>query len=369
MKIQVKIILFLLFILQYQSTIANPTKIMANNIFKPNFINSTIVNEKMGLMWKKCTEGQRGNNCKGKATLYTWIEAINYASKANFAGYLDWRIPTQTELRSLRYCSNGVGIDSSSCNTDYSTNIKNFKVPTINHNYFQHTLFDKYYWSSTNVDNYLSNSSIETVVTVDFSDGYFPTASKKDKNYIRLVRSTKKVNIPPSITSIKPKDNMLALDNGTVIDPITNIMWKRCAEGQRGNKCGGSPLVFTKNNAIIHARLSKFAGFSDWRLPTITELRILRDCNNGSQKQSSNCSFIGFQDNNKFRSPTINGDVFPNTKTKLAYISSSKPYQNEASTNNMAEKTMFFNFKNGSYFSRDKNNNGYLRLVRRLGGS
>lgn len=55
--------------------------------------------------------------------------------------------------------------------------------------------------------------------------------------------------------------------NGTLTDSKTGLMWKRMGEGQ-----------FTWNDAVRfngQDRVVRFAGFSDWRLPNIDELKSL----------------------------------------------------------------------------------------------
>jgi ankyrin repeat protein len=67
-------------------------------------------------------------------------------------------------------------------------------------------------------------------------------------------------------------------NDGTVTDCKTGLMWKRCAEGQvwrEGRSCLNEPTVFT----LIAAKNieSEFAGYDDWRLPTLTELQGIVD--------------------------------------------------------------------------------------------
>lgn len=68
--------------------------------------NGTVTDNKTGLMWKKCSEGQSGNDCSsGSAASYTWQAALAQAKTVNtsggFATYTDWRVPTITELESI----------------------------------------------------------------------------------------------------------------------------------------------------------------------------------------------------------------------------------------------------------------------------
>lgn len=64
--------------------------------------------------------------------------------------------------------------------------------------------------------------------------------------------------------------------DATVIDNNTNLMWKRCVQGQTWNsilnKCEGSKLADSWKGALEAADTETFAGFSDWRLPNLKEL-------------------------------------------------------------------------------------------------
>ncbi len=65
--------------------------------------------------------------------------------------------------------------------------------------------------------------------------------------------------------------------DGTVRDVRTGLMWTRCDVGQTWieNRCIGNPELLPWNRATL---LSISAGgFSDWRLPTLIELKGLID--------------------------------------------------------------------------------------------
>lgn len=67
----------------------------------------TVTDNKTGLIWKKCSEGQTYSlsGCSGGALTYTWKEALNQAQVTNntggFLNYTDWRVPNINELRSI----------------------------------------------------------------------------------------------------------------------------------------------------------------------------------------------------------------------------------------------------------------------------
>ena len=125
--------------------------------------------------------------------------------------------------------------------------------------------------------------------------------------------------------------------NNTVTDNKTNLIWKRCPEGLSGKGC--TTDTATKHNfqdTLDLANDSTYAGFVDWRLPTINELK----------------SIAAYDRNN----PAINSAVFPNTPSNWFWSSS-----REDDNSNYASILHFYsgnddgNFRYGYY---------YIRLVR-----
>ena len=99
--------------------------------------------------------------------------------------------------------------------------------------------------------------------------------------------------------------NTTATD-GTVIHTKTGLMWKRCAEGQTwdGATCTGTASALNWQAALAAAAAtSTFAGYSDWRLPSIKELQsIVESCGYG---------------------PAINTTIFPATPASDFWSASS----------------------------------------------
>ncbi len=53
------------------------------------------------------------------------------------------------------------------------------------------------------------------------------------------------------------------------------LMWKRCAEGQSLSSrkgCKGKANLIYFEDALTNSKYKRFAGYSDWRVPTIEEL-------------------------------------------------------------------------------------------------
>ncbi len=105
--------------------------------------------------------------------------------------------------------------------------------------------------------------------------------------------------------------------DGTVIDKRTGLQWMRCALGQKwaGETCEGEPYGYTWKQA--NKERSDFAGYSDWRLPSMWELETLVYCSNGKfmprgkkYKELNYCQ-------GDYQRPTLIKKVFPDSPTTL----------------------------------------------------
>lgn len=112
---------------------------------------------KTNLMWQK-------TRCVGR---YKWNEigeAANYINEQGLAGYNDWRVPTIEELRTL---------------------VIKGRSPATDTKYFPATPAS-FFWSSS---PYANNS--DYAWDIYFGNGYDYGSSKKDAEYVRLVRGGK----------------------------------------------------------------------------------------------------------------------------------------------------------------------------------
>ena len=102
---------------------------------------------------------------------------------------------------------------------------------------------------------------------------------------------------------------MPSFPESTVIDSATGLMWMRCAMGQEWVKsnCRGSASIFTWNEAVKLKR--SFAGYQDWRLPTIRELQTLVELGKNS--------------------PAIDAQIFPWTPGSELWSASPYAYNSE----------------------------------------
>jgi len=129
--------------------------------------NGTILDKKTGLLWKKCCEGQNGNECNnGELNVFTWEDAIKYAKNINnadgFAGNKKWRMPTLNELKTI---------------TD-----KSFNDPAIDLSIFPNTPSDYFWSSSSDIDNTDYAWGVNFCIGEDYNGG------KQRLRYIRLVQ-------------------------------------------------------------------------------------------------------------------------------------------------------------------------------------
>ena len=158
-----------------------------------------------------------------------------------------------------------------------------------------------------------------------------------------LVAGTAQAQVckPESIPASTPDSQLQDNGDGTITDRKTGLIWKQCLEGQSGSDCAsGGVETFTWQQALQRAQTVNssggFAGFSDWRVPTIKELSSLVE---------HQC--VG---------PAINLTRFPNASNHWLWSSSAVA--------GSAFHAWGVNFGNGSTNGILKSDSYQLRLVR-----
>jgi len=142
---------------------------------------------------------------------------------------------------------------------------------------------------------------------------------------------------PSGIPLTTPTADFTDHGNGTTTHKPTGLMWKQCLEGQSGSNCSTDAAnTHTWQQALQLAEGHSFAGYSDWRLPNIKELKSIIEL--------------------ACYSPAINLNVFPNDTGSNVW--SGSPYAN----NSGSAWYVYFGYGNGNYISR--NYGVRVRLVR-----
>ena len=141
-----------------------------------------------------------------------------------------------------------------------------------------------------------------------------------------------------SIPESTPGADFTDSGNATVTHSKTGLMWKRCAEGQSwsGATCTGSASSATWANALKAGVSDSTAGYNDWRLPNLKELRSIVE--------------------EKCYGPSINASVFPNTSASYFWSASAAAYYSDFAWD--------VNFGDGGAYSGVKSYTYQFRLVR-----
>jgi hypothetical protein len=179
----------------------------------------TVTDNNTGLMWQ-----QEDDNNE-----YTWDDAVGYCEDLSLASHSDWRLPDYYELADI-------------------VNYGNYG-PAIDGLYFPNTNSSDY-WSSTT-----AVSSPSNVWFVDFDNGDVGDGNKSNGNDVRCVRGGQ--------VTADFSDN----GNGTLTDNVTGLAWQQEDDDVQRNW----------EDAITYCEGLSLAGYSDWRLPNIKELKSIVD--------------------------------------------------------------------------------------------
>ncbi len=254
--------------------------VTSSSTLQPN-ADGTVTDPKNGLTWMRCSMGQvwDGSSCNGTASTYTFDQANALTGMVTFAGQSDWRTPNIRELQTI--------VDRSVYN------------PSIDSSAFPNTpsFFGSHFWSGSPV-------GLNGAWYVSFSDGYTNFFGGSPSGAVRLVRGGQSFGSLMSIT--RSTSDYVDNGNSTVTHTPTNLMWKRCAEGQTwtGSACSGTASSYTFDQANALTGTTIFAGQSDWRVPTEDELLSLVDYT---------IAYPG---------PAINNSVFPATPSSAFWSGS-----------------------------------------------
>lgn len=264
----------------------------------------TITDNNTGLMWQKTPDFKHHN----------FYDAFDYVESLEIGGYTDWRMPTIKELYSLLN-SNGElhpqDLEKSQpyLNTDYF----DFK-------YDKRMPFAGQYWSSTKyVKGPLQNIKMEGAFGFNFADGHikaYETGLYFDGsegvhdpgNNVRAVRGAE---------NVYGVNDFVDNNNGTVTDKATGLMWQKIDDGN----------TYNWKEALQVAKISKIAGYEDWRLPNTKELQSIVDYDKKTFPAIDDKFFECTDDDSWFWTSTTQGDF----KYTACYIAFGKAYSKDNS--------------------------------------
>lgn len=131
--------------------------------------NGTVTHLITGLIWQRCSVGQYwdGKSCVGKATDFTWYEALQQARDNKYLNYDDWYLPNKNELASI---------------IEFSC----FQ-PAVNAALFPNTPSWSYWSSSPNDYNDFMTGG---AWYISFYNVYINSIDKGNSFYVRLVRAS-----------------------------------------------------------------------------------------------------------------------------------------------------------------------------------
>ena len=188
-----------------------------------------------GLIWEVKTDDESVHD---RDLISDWNDAgsvlITQMNDEHYGGFSDWRLPTIYELNSI---VDLIGRD-----------------PSISPDYFPNTMTYSY-WSGTTDAADAGNAWV-----LDFLDGSVIVQAKSKQFCFRAVRG-KKITL-----------NFTDNGDGTVTTGFNGkyLMWAKAS----------STEAMTWGEALAYCEDLSLAGYSDWRLPNIKELRAIVDYEN-----------------------------------------------------------------------------------------
>ena len=192
------------------------------------------------LQWQRTLPTTYAGCTKGNpvGTQCSWQEAINYCDGLNYGSLDEWRLPDIKEINSLAYFGMNGG-------------------PSIDSSFFPDTPLG-YFWSSS---YYLNVSDRAWFISLYANSG-MDIIEKTQGRSVRCVRGGHSFQNDFDETVINGKT--------IVSDKSTGLIWTK-------DYLKYSGITLTWKMALDHCATLNYAGFSDWRLPNISELITIID--------------------------------------------------------------------------------------------
>jgi len=226
----------------------------------------TITDMVTGLMWQQSADINGDGKIDADDKL-TYEQAIAGASGFDLGNYNDWRVPSIKELYSLILFS---GMDPSGYMGTSTEGIE----PFIDTDYFGfgfgdvtagERMIDAQFVTTTLDVGDSEFGGGNLMFGVNFADGRikgYPTGpmpgqTEGKKFYVYYVRGNTDYGT----------NNFADNSNGTISDNATGLMWM-----QNDTEDG-----MNWEDALVYAENMDFAGYSDWRLPSVKELESIVD--------------------------------------------------------------------------------------------
>ena len=183
---------------------------------------TTVTDNNSGLIWQKTFEASK-----------TWTDADIYCSGLNHDGESGWRLPTPIELASiLNKSSSTIAIDDCFDFESDSTN----------------------YWTSQELNNDSSKAW-----HLDFTHGTLSNSEKTENYAVRCVKGNRHQYSRNFLKSKSLNQDLV------IVDESTGLIWESDPQIKKGNW----------KSALRSCENLDYGGYTDWRLPNISELLSL----------------------------------------------------------------------------------------------
>jgi len=238
----------------------------------------TIKDLNTGLLWQEIPVKEGFN----------WQDAKDYVENLELGGYDDWRMPTAKELYSISDFSEGWPY----LDTTYFSLINNAEVDK-----------SEQYWTSNKYVGHTEEGQYTAVFGVNHATGHIkayageepkdraerkgPPPGGQNPQGLKSETGEEGHRPPPPGNGDRPTgnpmlkyvravrgniygtNNFVANGDETITDKATGLMWST-NDSQKG---------LDWKNALVYAKDSKLAGYTDWRLPNVKELQGIVDYN------------------------------------------------------------------------------------------